>query len=228
MKKIIITSIIVLFVLTSTVLATEIKNMNVKIPEEYYDLKSAIDNNDEKIAYYETLLKTTKNELKQQINNNNILYLGKNTNLSKTLIVSEQKNSTTKKIFHMHLATDKQIDELKSKLKEEASAQTMYVDKITLYETNGIKWLESNIRSGTDSIMQYYTIVNGRSITVSLQSSYSNIKKDELKEIIDTVRFSDLEKKPVDITTYIIIAVTVILVLMEVVLMFMAFSRKKE
>ena len=228
MRKIIITFIVALLVASSTVLATNIDNMSIEIPIEYYDIKTAVDNNDTKIAYYETLLKTTKEELKQQIEANNILYLGKNTNLSKTLIISEQKSNVTKKIFHLQLATDEQIEELKLQLKEEATSQTMDIKDITVYEANGIKWLGSNIKSGTDSITQYYTIVNGKSITISLQCSYSATKPNELKEIIDTVEFSNLEEKPFDITFYLMIGVTVVLVLIVVVLMVMAFSKKKK
>ena len=66
MKKITIILIVALLLLTSTVLAVNLNNMKIEIPEEYYDLKTAIDNNDTKVAYYEALLKTTKEELKQQ------------------------------------------------------------------------------------------------------------------------------------------------------------------
>lgn len=228
MKKITITLIVALLLLTSTVLAVNIDNMKIEIPEEYYDLKTAIDNNDTKVAYYEALLKTTKEELKQQIETSNIVYLGKNTNLSKTLMISEAQSGVTKKIFHLHMATEEQIGELKEQLKEEATAQTMYIENMTVYEVNGIRWLESSIRSGTDAITQYYTIVNGKSITISLQSAYSNTKQGELKEIINTVEFTNLEEKPADFTNFIIIAVTAVLVLIVVVLMVMAFSKKKE
>ena len=187
MKKITIILIVALLLLTSTVLAVNLNNMKIEIPEEYYDLKTAIDNNDTKVAYYEALLKTTKEELKQQIETSNIVYLGKNTNLSKTLMISEAQSGVTKKIFHLHMATEEQIGELKEQLKEEATSQTMYIENMTVYEVNGIRWLESSIRSGTDAITQYYTIVNGKRITISLQSAYSNTKQGELKEIIDTV-----------------------------------------
>lgn len=228
MKKITISLIVALLLLTSTVLAVNLDNMKIEIPEEYYDLKTAIDNNDTKVAYYEALLKTTKEELKQQIETSNIVYLGKNTNLSKTLMISEAQSGVTKKIFHLHMATEEQIGELKEQLKEEATAQTMYIENMTVYEVNGIRWLESSIRSGTDAITQYYTIVNGKSITISLQSAYSNTKQGELKEIIDTVEFTNLEEKPADFTNFIIIAVTAVLVLIVVVLMVMAFSKKNN
>lgn len=228
MKKIMITLIVALLLLTSTVLAANIGNMNIEISEEYFDLKKAIDNNDTKVAYYEALLKTTKEELKQQMEASNIIYLGKNTNLSKTLMVSEAQSNNTKKIFHLHMATDEQIEELKVQLKEEATSQNMYIDNMTVYEANGIKWLESSIRSGTDAITQYYTIVNGKSITISLQSSYSNTKQGELKETIDTVKFTNLEEKPADFTNFIIIGITAVLVLIVAVLMVMAFQKKKE
>ena len=182
MKKITITFIIIFLLLAPSVLATDINNIKIEIPEEYFDLKSALDNNDTKIAYYEALLNTTKEDLEQLIKTNNILYLGKNTNLSKTLMINEIKTGMTKKIFHLHLATEEQVNELKMQLEEEATAQLMQMEETTVYELNGIKWIVSKLKSNTDKITQYYTIINGKGITVSLQSAYSNTKQNELKE----------------------------------------------
>ena len=70
MKKIIVAFILTIILLTNTItiLAVEFPEMGMKIevPEEYYDLKAGVDKNDTKLTYYETELKTTKDELKSQ------------------------------------------------------------------------------------------------------------------------------------------------------------------
>jgi len=228
MKKITITFIVVLLLLAPNLLAVNIDNMKIEIPQEYYDLKTAIDNDDTKIAYYEALLNTTKEELKQQIKTNNILYLGKNTNLSKTLMINELQTGATKRIFHLHLASEEQVSKLKTELTEEATSGAMQIENISVYEVNGIRWIESNLKSGTDKVIQYYTIINGKGITISLQNAYTNTKQDELKDIIDTVEFSNLEEKPADIAFYVMATVTVLLVIIVIVLGVMAFSKKEK
>ena len=70
-------------------------NMTVQLPEEYYDLKAGIEAEDSKIMYYETMLNTTKEQLKEQITTNHILYDGINANLSKELTISTLENSST-------------------------------------------------------------------------------------------------------------------------------------
>ena len=229
MKKL-LQVLILCIMLSSTVFATNFEdiNMEIEVPDEYYDLKEAIDNNDTKITYYETLLKTTKEELKEQITQNNILYYGKNNDLSKTLLISKGENSLSKKIFHLHLASDSDIDTLKESLKNEASASGLFVENIEIYEVNNVRWLESVLRTANDTMHQYYTIINGKAITISLDEIDKDVKEEELRDIIDTVEFSNLQEKAPDITNYIIIGVTVVLVAIVVILLILVFSKKKE
>lgn len=229
MRKI-LQSLILCMMLSSTVLAANFEdiNMEIELPNEYYDLKAAIDNNDTKITYYEALLKTTKEDLKEQIKQNNIIYYGKNNDLSKTLIISKGENSLSKKIFHLHLALDSDLETLKESLKDEANASGLLVESIEIYETNNVRWLESILRTANDTMHQYYTIINGKAITISLDEVNKDVKEEELKEIIDTVKFSNLREKTPDITNYIIIGVTVMLVVIVVILLILVFSKKKE
>lgn len=221
---------ILCMILSSTVFAANFEeiNMEIELPEEYYDLKEAIDNNDTKITYYETLLKTTKEELKEQITKNNILYYGKNNDLSKTLIISMGENNLSKKIFHLHLALESEIEDLKESLEKEANTSGLVLEDITLYETNNVRWLESILRTANNTMHQYYTIINGKAITISLDELDKDVDVKELKDIIDTAEFSNLKEKAPDIINYIIIGVTVMLALIVVILLILTFSNKKE
>lgn len=203
-------------------------NMTVQLPEEYYDLKAGIEAEDSKIMYYETMLNTTKEQLKEQITTNHILYDGINANLSKELTISTLENSSTKRTFHLHSLSEQEINDLQEELRQEAQSKQMQVEKIDVYQTNGLKWITLTMKSYSNTVYQYYTVVNGTGVTISLSCSGEDAKQEELKNVIDTVTFSELKEKAPDFTNYIIIGVSVVLVIIVIVLMIMAFSKKKD
>lgn len=233
MKKIVASLMISLIFLLQCVgvMATDFESikMNIELPKDYYDLKAGIDNNDSKITFYETyIMKMKKEDLKEYIEQNSILYYGVSSNGSKQLILAEAQNSLTKKIFHLNTATEKQMLEVKEGLNELATNQNMEVTSQEVYQNNGITFVYSIIKNNSLTIYQYYTIVNGKGITISLNSSYSNVQEKELRDVIDTITFEQIEEKPTDLTNYIVIGVSAILVVMVLILMYMAFSGKKE
>lgn len=232
MKKIVAGCIISIIILLQcvTVMAAKLENikMNIELPKEYYDLKAGIDTNDSKIAYYETVLKTTKEELANQYKQNSILYNGISSNLSKQLIIAEAQNRLTKKIFHLHLATEEQLEEVKTELNTLAQSQNMKVEEQKIYQNNGITYIQSTIKNASLTIYQYYTIVNGKGITLSLNTTYTNTQKEELKKVVDTIHFEELEEKAPDYANYIIIGLVVILVVIVIALAVIAFSGKKK
>lgn len=203
-------------------------NMNIEIPEEYYDLKSGIESNDSKIEYYEAILNVTKEDLISQYEQNSILYNGINTNLSKEIIISRVESNITKNIFHLNTATADKINEIKSLLIENAQLQNMEVESQEEYICNNLLFINTIIHSEDRTIFQYYTIVNGSAITISLNSSYTNTSNNELKEIIDTISFEEILEKPTDYTNYIIYGISVILIIMVIAIMILAFSGKKN
>ena len=232
MKKILTGILVIIILLLQCVNVEAVKlesiKMNIELPEEYYDLKAGVDSNDSKITYYETVLKTTKEELIQLYEQNSILYNGINTNLSKELIVSESQNWLTKKIFHLNTATDEQLEEVERELAELATEQNMQVLSQEVYKKDDIVFIFSYIQSNDLKIYQYYTMVNGKGITISLNCSYSNTQVDELRKIVDTISFDEIEEKTPDISSYIIIGISAILIIIVIVLMIMAFSKKES
>ena len=189
MKKILPILILMLIFmgLFSKIYAKNFENLklSVDIPEEYYDLKEAIEKEDSKVAYYEAILKTTKQQFKNEFSQNNICYYGLNKNLSKELTISEKEDNYTKSIFHLQLISEKQIEELIEQTKAEAKEQQITVKSIETYNEGSLKWIKSVLSKDSNTIYQYYTIVNGKGITFSLNCSYSNVKNDELKEVTE-------------------------------------------
>ena len=230
MKKIIVAFILTIILLTNTItiLAVEFPEMGMKIevPEEYYDLKAGVDKNDTKLTYYETVLKTTKDELKSQYTQNGIVYNGISSNLSKELIIAVIENAKTKMNQHLTSLNDAEIEYVKQEIVNAANGAQKQEQEV--YEKNGIKYIYTIFKSGTTTIYQYYTIVNGRAITITLNSKYSNVKQEELKEIVDTIQFDEILEKPSGIVSNPILFVGIILVILIIVLVTIAIVRKTK
>ena len=230
MKKIIVAFILTIILLTNTItiLAVEFPEMGMKIevPEEYYDLKAGVDKNDTKLTYYETVLKTTKDELKSQYTQNGIVYNGISSNLSKELIIAVIENARTKSNYHLASLNDAEIEDVKQEIVNAANGAQKQEQEV--YEKNGIKYIYTIFKSGTTTIYQYYTIVNGMAITITLNSKYSNVKQEELKEIVDTIQFDEILEKPSGIVSNPILFVGIILVILIIVLVTIAIVRKTK
>ena len=230
MKKALVTFILIAILISSNIvtMASEFTDLGIKIkvPSEYYDLKSGIDNNDTKITYYETVLKTTRNDLKKQYAQNGIIYNGISANLSKGLIISVIENSRTKRDHHLTLLNDEEIEQLKQELVDAASG--MQKQEQNVYENNSIKYVYTAFKNGTSTVYQYYTIVNGKSITITLNSKYSNIKQDELKKIVDTIEFNTILEKPLSLTSNPVLVVGTIVIMVIIVIIAIIVINKKN
>ena len=230
MKKIRVAFILTIILLTKTItiLAVEFPEMGMKIevPEEYYDLKAGVDKNDTKLTYYETVLKTTKDELKSQYTQNGIVYNGISSNLSKELIIAVIENARTKSNYHLASLDNAEIEDIKQEIVNAANGAQKQEQEV--YEKNGIKYIYTIFKSGTTTIYQYYTIVNGMAITITLNSKYSNVKQEELKEIVDTIQFDEILEKPSGIVSNPILFVGIILVILIIVLVTIAIVRKTK
>ena len=202
--------------------------MNIDLPKEYYDLKSAIDNNDAKIDFYTAMMQTTKEKLSEEYLLNSVLYNGINSNLANEIFLTCLESQISKSVFHLHLADENKKEQIKADLKTIAEAQGREVKSQEIYAKNGIEYVYTIMTKSKMTVYQYYTIVNGQEITLSLHSSDSSVKEDSLKKVVDSISFDELLEKPTDLASYILIGVTVILIGMVLVLMYMAFFSKKN
>ncbi len=226
MKKLISFLIVVLVVLTSLcrVSAAQFEsiNLNMELPKGYYDLTKGIEEDDKKMDYYIALMSTTKEQLKSEYISNSILYNGISTDFANEIYLSYVENQVTKNIFHLSLADEEQLENVKDEIAKTAEAQNMQVTSQDTYVLGDILYINTLIKKGSTAIYQYYTIVNGKGITLSLNSSDSSAKNDDLKKIVDSISFDNIEEKPTSLDLYILIGVTALLIIMVVVLVFMA------
>ena len=233
MKKIAVSLILIIAIIANCtkVFAERFESlgMNIDLPKEYYNLKAGIETGDSKIEYYTALMQTTKEKLSEEYKQNSILYDGINTNMANEIYISSTENKLTKSIFHLSSATEEQITQVEEELKKTFDAQEMKTSNIEKYEKDEITYIYSVTTKSTTTIYQYYTVVNGVGIAISLHSSDSSAKSEEIKKMIDSISFDELQEKPAEFTLYILIGVTAILVIMVLVLMYMAFfSQKKD
>ena len=230
MKKFAITLTICMAILLcgKGIFAAEFPSIGMKIdfPKNYYSLKDGIENQDSKAEYYISILQTTKENLQNEYKQNSILYNGVKDDFSSEIYVYESSNKITNKIFNLSTAKSNQLDEVKEEIKSIIKSQGMTVSAQDMYTVGNISYIYSTIKNKDTTIYQYYTIVNGKSITISLNTSDTSNKSEEIKQVVDTAKFDKIEEKPTEISTYILIGVTAALILMVIVLMFMAFSNK--
>ncbi len=231
MKKIVISIVLIVFSLIgfNRVYAERFEGlgMNIELPKDYYNLKAGVNTNDTKIEFYTAMLKTTKEDLSAEYKQNGVLYNGINSNLANEIYVTSTENKLTKSVFHLHLAKDNQITNVEDEIKSVAEAQGIEVSSQESYSKNEIKYIYSVMTKSKTTIYQYYTIVNGIGVTISLHTTDDSAKKEDIKKIVDSISFDELLEKPTDISSYILIGVTAILVVMVLVLMYMAFFSKK-
>jgi nitrogen fixation-related uncharacterized protein len=201
--------------------------MTINIPETYYDLKEGIEKGDSKVEYYTTLLQTTKEDLEKEYKQNSILYNGVSEDFSNELYIYATNNSLTKKIHNLALIEETQLDEVKEEIKNTVQAQGMYIKEQEMYEVGDISFVFSEIKNGEAIIYQYYTIVNGNGITISLNTSDSSYDSKKFQKIIDTIEFDEIQEKSVNLNLYILIGSTTALVIFVIILMFRAFSNKR-
>ena len=232
MKKLMMSLLISMAILLcfSSVFAAEFKEigMKIEIPENYYNLKEGIEKGDSQVEYYVTILQTTKENLKKEYEQSSILYNGINEDFSNELYIYETSNKTTQRIFNLSMATEKELNEVKEEIKNMLQEQGMYSSTQEMYTVGNISFIYSVIKNKNATIYQYYTVINGKGITISLNTTDSSDKTSEIKKVIDTVSFNDIEEKPTNIKTYILIGSTAALIIMVIVLMFMAFSNKNK
>ncbi|MBR6034076.1 MAG: hypothetical protein IKP28_05035 [Clostridia bacterium] len=232
MKKIISCIFIVLLVLTcmnKTFAAQyDIIKMEIELPETYYNLTKGLEQDDKKMDYYVALMSTSKEALKSEYAANSILYNGISKDMANEIYLSYAENKLTQSIFHLSSAEDKQLAEVKDEITKTIKAQNMVVTAQDTYVLGDMTFVHTEMKKGTTTIYQYYTIVNGKSITLSLNSSDGSAKNEDLKKIVNTITFDEIEEKPTSFKTYMLIAVTALLVIMVIVLVFMAFFGGKK
>ena len=241
MKKTVVTMIILLLItgVSNTVLGAIFENikMGIDLPEDkYFDLKAGVESDDAKIPYYELILQTTKDKLKRDYNSNGIIYNGISDNLSKELIISSMRNLKTQRDHNLNDLKEEDINLIKNEISTLAENNGLEVVSHKEYNNGQIKFIYSIFESDKLLVEQYYTVVNGNAITIALNTSISNdgMTQDnnneinELKKIVDTIEFTEIEERKFYIDEVTVIIATIIILTIVVIAILVSFLLKRK
>lgn len=247
LRRIVILLFVTLFVFLSTcfVCATEDNandNTNLQIgnsdiyfslKNDYYDLVSGIQNNDEQFATY----LTQKENYLAYFEENNIIYDAVNSldaeSLSQEIVIAQSTNSTIQQVYNLKTLSSEALEEFSSTfistLKENASSSfedMTFLSEGTYTSASGDIYLylifSATVNETPMQLAYYCSIVNGRANMFTLQY-LSSASDEEMHSVIDA--FSYQER---DTTLSFIVGLVFILIFIAILVFFFFMIMKKK
>ena len=246
LRRIVILLFVTLFVFLSTsfVFATEDNtndNANLQIgnsdiyfslKNDYYDLVSGIQNDDEQFATY----LTQKENYLAYFEANNIIYDAVNSldaeSLSQEIVITQSTNSTIQQVYNLKMLSSESLDEFSSTfistLKENVSSSfedTTFLSEGTYTSASGDIYLylvfSATVNESPMQLAYYCSIVNGRANLFTLQY-LSSVSDEEMHSVIDA--FSYQER---DTTLSFMVGLVFLLIFIGILVFFFFMMRKK-
>ena len=247
LRRIVILLFVTLFVFLSTsfVSATEDNandNTNLQIgnsdiyfslKENYYDLVSGIQNDDEQFATY----LTQKENYLAYFEENNIIYDAVNSldaeSLSQEIVIAQSTNSTIQQVYNLKTLSSEALEEFSSTfistLKENVSSSfedMTFLSEGTYTSASGDIYLylvfSATVNETPMQLAYYCSIVNGRANMFTLQY-LSSASDEEMHSVIDA--FSYQER---DTTLSFIVGLVFILIFIAILVFFFFMIMKKK
>lgn len=221
LRRIVILLFVTLFVFLSTsfVSATEDNandNTNLQIgnsdiyfslKENYYDLVSGIQNDDEQFATY----LTQKENYLAYFEQNHIIYDAVNSldaeSLSQEIVIAQSTNSTIQQVYNLKMLSSEALDEFSSTfistLKENVSSSfenATFSSEGTYTSVTGDIYLylvfSATVNESPMQLAYYCSIVNGNANMFTLQY-LSPVSNEDMHTIIDAFSLCYLERKKI-------------------------------
>ncbi len=247
LRRIVILLFVTLFVFLSTcfVSATDDNandNTNLQIgnsdiyfslKNDYYDLVSGIQNDDEQFATY----LTQKENYLTYFEENNIIYDAVNSldaeSLSQEIVIAQSTNSTIQQVYNLKTLSSEALEEFSSTfistLKENASSSfedMTFLSEGTYTSASGDIYLylifSATVNETPMQLAYYCSIVNGRANMFTLQY-LSSASDEEMHSVIDA--FSYQER---DTTLSFIVGLVFILIFIAILVFFFFMIMKKK
>lgn len=200
-------SFMMMFGITTQVFAEggtyEIKEakMTLDIPEEFLVFERVVDEFDPNLE----LINSSKEDLEEVFKKGNIYLNAVMVPSDHEIVVTLTEYAGSQDIFNFKYFTDKEMDTLGSKLVSDAKSNSNGIE-YTGYETYKndqgsfiVLDLIQNSSAGQVYGKQYYTIVNGQAIYITLHSYVGEISEDAsamFKGVVDSVKFEEILEKP--------------------------------
>lgn len=247
LRRIVILLFVTLFVFLSTCLVSatddnandntnlQIGNSDIyfSLKNDYYDLVSGIQNDDEQFATY----LTQKENYLAYFEENNIIYDAVNSlnaeSLSQEIVIAQSTNSTIQQVYNLKTLSSEALEEFSSTfistLKENASSSfedMTFLSEGTYTSASGDIYLylifSATVNETPMQLAYYCSIVNGNANMFTLQY-LSSASDEEMHSVIDA--FSYQER---DTTLSFIVGLVFILIFIAILVFFFFMIMKKK
>lgn len=175
--------------------------MTLKVPEDFIVFERIVDEFDPNLE----LINSSKEKMEDMFNQGNIYLNGIMIPPNYELVVTLTEYAGSQDIFDFNYFTDKELDAMAKKLTEENVPRDTGITYTgyDIYKQNQAAFLVFDIiqenSSGQVYGKQYYTIINGQAINITLHGYNGEIPAGEasmLKGIVDSAYFKEVKVKP--------------------------------
>ena len=178
----------------------------ITVPEDFVNLLAEDENANALFEIYQI----DKDTFVQTCNASGIIYDAINADLSKEMAISIIDNATTQTVGN--LSSYNPFDEFLEEYKSQVETEDYRFVSSEKYEQGELTFIHSVLESTQTegiTIHQYYTIVNGKAITISVTYYDSNYEEQELVSMVQSIQFDQIEKMPNEDINFYVIAGTV-------------------
>ena len=176
-------------------------NMTVDVPEDWITFTRDIDENDPNLEIFGTTAEAMVSDYESKSIYLNAVCLDPISEI----VVTMASDDASKDVFDFNAISDADMPEAVETIKDEM--QKLMGDAATYTETGThthtqAKFAVFNFETGgemPDHAQQYTTIINGQTINITLHSYAGDLNADQeqmIKDIVDSVTFTKVEKKP--------------------------------
>lgn len=178
----------------NTVQATSISNiqMEITLPENFINLTEEVQNNPSILEKYGT----TKEQVLEDYQKNGIVLDAISQDGANSIVVMGLSNATTQKIYDLSSLKEKKREQFIEQYKRAKQNDFQTVQSVQTYVIENTIFLDTLLEQTTTSgektqIQEYYTIVNGNAVAISVKNK--TLSQEEMKTIINSVKFSKIE-----------------------------------
>ena len=169
--------------------------LEITLPEKLITFSRDIDENDPNLEKQNT----TKSELEEKYREYNIYLDSISPNSKFEITVSIKESKYTKNIYDLNTISEKRLNSVKDSLLKSHDNYT----SCELFGQKYTKFLKSNLTTVNNHVLtaslDYYTIINGKSVNITFHSSENTITDEEsnfFESVISNVKFTDIKEKP--------------------------------
>lgn len=187
--------------------------LTIEIPEEYINLTDHINANQEIWEKYNVDI----TQIKEYYKKNGVVLDAINEDNSKSLLILTLTNTITKNLKNLNMLSEEKLQQFLNQYVQEKQKQKEEVQEKEIYQKDNVVYLHCLIKQTKQEgnivqVDEYYTIVNGAAISISLNYLTGEIQQEELKNIINTVEIPTFEVKNENISIISIILLVLLIV----------------